>query len=262
MAVEKKITVKLKLNKTIKPQVLDLKLGSMYPIYIEVSYDRNTTRFPTNRWILEELWHGLANDSTVDDSLEVVEKMVANEIERSTDFSITGFGNKFKSYQSSLLYGMRVSLMNSMKKFMGENLNFNSYNRWDALSLKNKTQEFVDLLNQNKGNDTQPVERLIYLTSIAQDCLEGATIYDWLLSDNRSKYVSCIENRANLHDGKNAVAMFNGIVVGYKYKPTPANEVEGLDLYAYALIDAEFSTIPTVERIVYDEKSGVLNVKI
>jgi hypothetical protein len=103
MAREKKITVRATLNKEIAAKYEDVTKGPMYPIYVDINYDRKYTKFPYgNRYYSTEEYEELMHDDSFFQShLNTIERMVRFEAERNPSFTLKGFGKKVKSYFSS-----------------------------------------------------------------------------------------------------------------------------------------------------------------
>ena len=82
MAREKKITVKTLLNQGIKGKIVSFPGGKMYPLYVEVTYDRKYTKFPFgNQWYPLSAAKTIEENENVKGALRGVEKVVRYELE-------------------------------------------------------------------------------------------------------------------------------------------------------------------------------------
>lgn len=177
----KKVTIKLYLNKDIKHRVDVQGLGKYYRVYVQITYNRKTTRFPVDDvWAMEERF--LENKFGEVDVIRCLEHIIQfdAQIIKEAEYSVIGLGNRISSYLSDISSVLRYALKLEMSKELGSFLSHKAYLKWLEGSYESMVQEYVDLASINKHREVLTRIGVVGFASI----LDKIPVFKWFVDDS------------------------------------------------------------------------------
>jgi hypothetical protein len=222
MAKEKKITIKYYLNTKYKKknQLLIVDTETSFPVYTQVLYNRNNTRFYnpftfTVHGLTKAQFIEIFENRNIEEYNQYIEEY-SNDLEKiirfeasilKDNFSIRGIGQRYLDYHSSLFQTIERSLINKLKSFVSsqEASKFNIEEK-DAIlhSMSDSLSIAYQMVKQNFPNVSEVLPKDISTGISAYHALNGMVHkneiedylknIDWLKSDIRGKFQNKVLN--------------------------------------------------------------------
>lgn len=191
----KKVTVKFYLNQDVKGRRLKIGEGVMFPLYVRVTYNRKTTRFPlANNWFPKKNEENLEDIKELKTFKTIIEKVIAFEVNRvGESYQISGLGDRMKTFSSTLRTGIEGLLNEALSKVMEDKLTFAEYNRWQEKTLFNRVVETIKTFELEIPKNL----RLLLLSFAALSNAPGILIYSWLIGEERKVILQKINDAMN-----------------------------------------------------------------
>lgn len=197
MIMDKKVTIKYFLNKDLSPAVYYTEEGriNLFPLYIRVTYNRESTRFKFSPSIhieentdIDQFFIDRKIEYISDDKKEIIERLVRYEVEKfGKKFTLRGLGNRLIFYEQGVSNFM-LNTENENEK-LNKVIEKSSYNNLLPAHLLNdlsvRLSIAATLLGKEKFNETYPnlIKKYILSGFIYNTHKRTINIFDWVIKN-------------------------------------------------------------------------------
>lgn len=194
---EKKVTVKLFLNKDLKPvqyktQNVDF---TLYPLYARIIYNQKSTkfRFQPETWLDEN--DNIELRPNLQKKVDIIYNILDYELEDQGDkFKIQKFGERLKFYDESVITTYLVHIQNQLSK----KINFISPEIAKKVLKLNVFEQIFTMKDKLKTNDFFSHFLFILIDILICEYVsmfdKDITVYEWMLKGRKFSFQSFIKN--------------------------------------------------------------------
>ncbi len=202
----KKISVRYYLNTKLKPNVEKTENGDKitYPIYIQIIYDKRTSRFAaksvdrliyTDELEIEKLNNGLKGNFFHKDASvfkkDVLENIIRFEIERNIQFTLVGISRKIYSYLSVSTEDVNSFVQVEFEDFLKDYVTYNQYmfiekNGRDVHYIYN----YVCGLDRNfRKHFSERINLILTAYWLVEILMPKTGYYEWIIENEKLNFI-------------------------------------------------------------------------
>ncbi len=140
----KKISVKPFLNMNLIPECSNSEGKDLYPLYLQITYNRKNTQIRSKYGMYYESLNNPAIRDIIFFECSLAEKLVRYEINNTKkEYSLAGLGGRYEVYATSI----RIVIGDYLKDKLQFELKKTNSPFYDILNFKNKRKYFEDFYN-------------------------------------------------------------------------------------------------------------------
>lgn len=191
----KKVTVKLFLNKDIKSRVSSVDDEALFPVYVRVTFNRKNTKFKLNAWYKDGFEDHAEHHPEFIGIKDKIEKIVRFESNAMGDkYTVAGLGKRFLTYNSSIQKLLEKVLLVNLTYLVGNVLTHNEFETWKTTSFQDKISAGFRKIHPNIPSEVSIQGLLLaLLESFNNTFNKNLTVFDWLIDRKRSMFLNHLE---------------------------------------------------------------------
>lgn len=175
MGRKKKVTVKPLANTRLKP-LLSEKGEAWYPLYVQISYNRLTTRIPTRKDIYVSEKQVLEGDYPGSNEVELIRDLAIYEATvRNPEFTVRGFASVYLAYTSDFVAATKELINNRLHDQLQRTMSFSEYHLY-ARGESDESRRPAEILGEDIDPYTKELQIIVgWIPWII-------TVKDWVLN--------------------------------------------------------------------------------
>ncbi len=225
MKPQKKITIKPFLNQNLIPECSDSSGKNLYPLYIQITYDRKNTQIRSKYGMYYETLNDPGLFNLIAFESNILQKIIQFETSHSdSDYDLKGLKNKYTAYSTSVHYAvseyLKVKLKAAIKrtnnelmhvlKFDGHKSNFDNMYKASQLLFPNLEEKITSEFKK----EIEAFHLMHKLHPIGSGEYSFAALIDWKDNSFKSKFEASLnkELKQNKKQVSETLAIIDKIV--------------------------------------------------